>query len=354
VSTNSEPAPLALRALDAAVGPEAERWDAYVHAHADGTFFHLNGWRRTIQRALGHEPVYLYVTRGDAITGVLPAFVGGRWPFARALVSVPIGVAGGVLADDDESAALLLRAARARAERDGLAYVELKSERARFPELATRDDLYFTFRQPLFGDREKQLQAIPRKTRAVLRTAERAQLRTRLTRSAVDVFHDLYALSLRNLGTPMFPRELFVAALEEHPKTSDLLIVEDGGRPIGAVLNFYFRDVMLPFFVGTLPEARGVGVNNYVYWVMLESGYDRGFRWFDFGRSKAGTGAFKFKENFGMKPEALAYQYALVGADALPDLNPTNPKYHRAIEAWKRLPVSVSTRLGPLLSRRLP
>ncbi len=346
----SLPPPLALRSLDV---PD-RRWDEYVLSHPEGSFFHQLAWRRVIQRAYGRRAYYLYTEREGRITGVLPLFESGGRPFTRALVSVPVGVSGGVLADGDESARLLEEGARALAERERVAYVEYKSEKRRFTDLATKADLYFTFRQELFGDRERQLQAIPRKTRATIRAAERAHLKAEYNRTDLEAFYDLYALSLRNLGTPMFPKALFAASLEELPHHCDLLIVRQTGRIIGAVLNYYYRDVMLPFFAGTVPEARDVSVNNYLYWYMLETGYERGYRVFDFGRSKAGTGAFKFKKHFGMEPTPLEYQYDLLGRESLPNVNPTNPRYQKAIESWRRLPVGLTKVIGPIISRRLP
>lgn len=344
------PPPLALRTWEGT----GHGWDAYVHGHPDGTFFHQLGWRRVIERTYGRQAHYLYVERAGRMTGLLPLFESGGPPFTRALVSVPVGVSGGVLADDDESAALLRAGAREIAARERLAYVEYKSETKRFDDLFTKDDLYFTFRQELFGDREKQLRAVPRKTRATIRDAERAHLKARYNREDVTAFYDLYALSLRNLGTPMFPKELFIASLEEFPEHCDLVSVRQCGRIIGVVLNYYYKDVMLPFFAGTVPEARDVSVNNYIYWFMLETGHERGFRVFDFGRSKANTGAFRFKKHFGMKPTPLHYQYELVGAEELPNVNPTNPRYEKAIESWKKLPVGLTKVIGPLISRRIP
>jgi FemAB-related protein (PEP-CTERM system-associated) len=330
------------------------RWDDYVHRHAEGTFFHQLAWRRVLERAYSNPSYYLYTEREKRITGVLPLFESGGRPFTRALVSVPVGVSGGALADDAESAQLLEEGARAIAERERLTYVEYKSEKARFPDLTTKRDLYFTFRQELFGDREKQLSIIPRKTRATIREAERSHLKASYNRDDLDAFYDLYALSLRNLGTPMFPKELFAASLEELPQHCDIVSVRQTGRIIGAVLNYYYQDVMLPFFAGTVPEARDVSINNYVYWYMLETGYERGFRIFDFGRSKANTGAFHFKKHFGMEPIPLEYQYDLLGAAELPNVNPTNPRYQRAIESWKKLPVGLTKMIGPMISRRLP
>lgn len=345
------PAPPILRTLE---DPRDPRWDAYVLAHPDGSFFHRLCWRRTIERAFGHAPRYLYLEQGGRLRGVLPAFEVGGKPFPRALVSVPVGVSGGVLADDAEAAAQLRAGARAIAERERLAYVEYKSERPLFDDLPTKGDLYFTFRQELFADREQQLAVIPRKTRALLRESERAHLVGTLNTGDLGPFLDLYALSLRNLGTPMFPRALFELALEECAPDVDFLTVREAGRIIGVVMNFYHRDTMLPFFAGAVPEARDVGVNNFMYWALLEGGWARGYRWFDFGRSKAGTGAFKFKQHMGMEPIPLRYQYDLVGAAEMPQVNPNNPKYARVIDVWQRLPLPLTRAIGPFVQRRLP
>ncbi len=342
--------PLVLRTLD----QFDPRWDRYVEGHDQGSFFHLHGWKRVIERAFSLEPHYLYAERAGALVGVVPLFASGGRPFSRALVSVPVGVSGGVLADDEQVAAFLLGGARAVAERKRLSYVELKSEKRCFMHLPTKADLYVTFRQELFRDREEQLGAIPRKTRAIIREAERARLRAEFNRADLDSFYDLYALSLRNLGTPMFPKMLFEAALEEFPRRSDILVVRQMGRIVGAVLNFYYKETMLPFFAGALPEARDVGINNYLYWAMLESGRSRGYRVFDFGRSKRGTGAYRFKRHFGMTEQSLEYQYDLVSCEEMPNVNPTNAKYEKAIQTWQKLPVEVSKWVGPLISRRIP
>src|SRR2546430_2472293 len=100
-------APLATTVLRSLSDARDPRWDDYVRRHADGTLHHLLGWKRVIERAYPHEPDYLYTERNGALTGVLPLFsVTGRL-FARALVSVPVGVSGGILASDEESALLL-------------------------------------------------------------------------------------------------------------------------------------------------------------------------------------------------------------------------------------------------------
>jgi FemAB-related protein (PEP-CTERM system-associated) len=126
------------------------------------------------------------------------------------------------------------------------------------------------------------------------------------------------------------------------------------GRPVAAVLNFHFRNEVLPYYGGGTREARGLAANEVLYWeVMRRAGRERGATSFDFGRSKAGTGAFDFKKNWGFAPQQLHYCYRLAEGSAIPENNPNNPKYRLFIDLWKRLPLPLANLLGPPLVRGL-
>ena len=87
--------------------------------------------------------------------------------------------------------------------------------------------------------------------------------------------------------------------------------------------------------------------------MLRRAGRERGATLFDFGRSKAGTGAFAYKRNWGFEGEQLHYCYRLAEGASIPDNNPNNPKYRLFIAAWKRLPLPVANLLGPPLVRGL-
>ena len=126
------------------------------------------------------------------------------------------------------------------------------------------------------------------------------------------------------------------------------------GRDIAGVLNFYFKDEVLPYYGGSLAVARSIkGVNDFMYWELMRRSVDEGLRVFDFGRSKNDTGAYKFKKNWGFNPKPLYYEYYLVKSDQVPEVNPMNPKYQMFIKAWKKLPVCISNRVGPILAKSL-
>jgi len=90
-----------------------------------------------------------------------------------------------------------------------------------------------------------------------------------------------------------------------------------------------------------------------MYWELMRKSADEGITSFDFGRSKKGTGPYSFKKNWGFTPEIIPYEYYLVKAESIPNVNPTNPKYRLLIEAWSRLPLPVANFVGPFLARNL-
>ena len=101
------------------------------------------------------------------------------------------------------------------------------------------------------------------------------------------------------------------------------------------------------------PTARVLAANDFMYWEVMRRASERGYRVFDFGRSKVGTGSYAFKCNWGFQPTPLVYQFRLAPGRSVPDLNPLNPKLAIFVAAWKRLPLGVATLLGPSIVRGL-
>lgn len=335
--------------IDTYQAADAADWDAYVHDHQEGSFFHLAGWHQVLQEGLGHTPHYLLARRDQQIIGVFPLAEVKSWLFGHHLSALPFCVYGGPLADSEAVRQSLLRAAIQHAEQLQVDDLEIRCRQPILHHALTRD-LYYGFRRHFTGDHDTDLKAIPRKQRAMVRKGINAGLSYTIDENWQD-FLLCYDTSVRNLGTPAFPRRYFSALKKTFADRIDVLTVRDQGRPVASVLSFYFRDEVLPYYGGGTSAARHLAANDYMYWQLMNHAARRGARLFDFGRSKAGTGAFAFKKNWGFEPTPLPYQYHLVRASAMPEINPNNPKYALMIALWKKLPLSVSRVLGPFISR---
>ncbi len=328
------------------------RWEAFVRDCPEATFFHRSGWRTVIERSFGHRTHYVFAERDGVIKGVLPLVEVKSLLFGHALISNGFCVSGGPIAvEEGARAALDLRAEELLRE-TGAKYLEYRNPVKPKESWSTRVGLYASFCGPLPAAEDVNLKQIPRKQRAVVRKA----IESALTWHIEDHVHslwDLYATSVRNLGTPVFPKAYFANLMEVFGSDCDVLTVSSEGKPVASVLNFYFKGRVMPFYTGSVPGARRLGANDLMYWRLMRHASARGCTTFDFGRSKVGTGPYDFKKNWGFAPQPIVHQFLLPSGGAMPENNPLNPKYRLMIETWKRLPLFVANRLGPLVVRNI-
>ena len=90
--------------------------DEYVQRAVGGTFCHLSGWQRVVERTWGHANHSLLAMRDGQVVGVLPLFHVQSRVFGSMLISSPNAVYGGVVADDQPARLALLQRAKQVAE----------------------------------------------------------------------------------------------------------------------------------------------------------------------------------------------------------------------------------------------
>ncbi len=197
--------------------------------------------------------------------------------------------------------------------------------------------------------------AIPRKARAEVRKGLAGDLEVSFgtDEEARAAHYAVFAESVRNLGTPVFPRSLFEAVLDEFGEDADVTIVRHGGRPVAGVLSLYHRGMVMPFWGGGTNGARALHAGERMYYELMCHARRRGCDRFDFGRSKLGSGPYAFKKNWGFAPEPLVYRsWTAPGAKAR-NIDPTDTSYSAKIALWKKLPLPIANRIGPWIARGL-
>lgn len=318
------------------------RVDTFVRAHPDATPFHLPAWSRAVERGCGQRVRFLVGERAGEIVGLLPLTEVRSPLFGKSLVSAGFAVDGGVLGEGVEPLAAAAKAL-------GYPSIELRGGAAPVGwTVDTHTNLGFA--RPLAADDEAELLAIPRKQRAEVRKALANDLEVVTGSLGLAAEHyRIYAESVRNLGTPVFPGRMFREVLAT--MDADILTVRHRGKAVASVLSLYFNGTVYPYWGGGTAAARGLRANDRMYFALMGHARARGCTRFDFGRSKAGSGPAAFKKNWGFEGVPLAYARWSTGP--LREVNPHNPKYALMVRAWKKLPLPVAMRLGPWISRGL-
>jgi FemAB-related protein (PEP-CTERM system-associated) len=340
-----------IRAVNLHQPDEAARIEGFV-AELDGSLFHRPAWLHAVERGTGQRARGLVAERGGAITGWLPLSEVHSPIFGRVLASSGFAVEGGALTEREATAEALCRAAEEYALRLSCPTVELRGGTA--PRgWQVRTDSHCGFVRELAEDDEARLLAIPRKQRAEVRKGLDEDLTVHVGTGAADraAHYAVYAESVRNLGTPVFPRSLFDAALDA--LDGDVLTIRHRGEPVASVLSFYHAGAVLPYWGGGTWAARRLRANDRMYYELMLHARRRGCTRFDFGRSKTGGGAWAFKKNWGFEPEPLSYaSWTAPGAEAR-DADPTSAKHAARIALWRRLPLPIVNLLGPAIARGL-
>lgn len=332
---------------------EVARIEAFV-AELGGGPFHRPAWLRAVERGTGQRALGLVAEKGGTITGWLPLTEAHSPFFGRALVSSGFAVGGGALAATLSTAHRLGRAAEELAARHACASIELRGGAA-LKGWTVRADSHCNFSAPLADSDEAQLLAIPRKQRAEVRKALADELQVTVGCSAGEraAHYAVYAESVRNLGTPVFPRALFEAVIDAFGDDADILTVSRQGVPVASVLTLYHRGIAMPYWGGGTYSARRLRGNERMYYELMLHARRRGCHTFDFGRSKTASGPYHFKKNWGFEPKPLVYASWTAPGHAPRDVNPTSQAYSAKVELWKRLPLALANRLGPPIARGL-
>ncbi|MCM8761514.1 MAG: peptidoglycan bridge formation protein FemAB, partial [Candidatus Omnitrophica bacterium] len=131
-------------------------WDDYVFRHPHSFFYHLYRWGECLEEVFGFKKYYLAAEESGNIRGILPLVL-VRTMFGSRLISVPIGVYAGPLADDPATVDKLTDEAASLAKRLGCDYLELRSMKDLVCRLLL-EKIYVTFIKPLPETKEECLE----------------------------------------------------------------------------------------------------------------------------------------------------------------------------------------------------
>jgi FemAB-related protein (PEP-CTERM system-associated) len=351
------PAAQTLRKVELSDPGEVRRLEAFVAAHSEGTAFHRPAWLHAVARGTGNRALALIAERRGELTAYLPLSEVHSPLFGRVLASSGFAVGGGILATSDKDGRDLFAVLEETALRRSCPAIELRG--GALPKgrkgWTIRHDSHCGFVRTLAADDEAELLAIPRKQRAEVRKGLANELTIEVGTSQADraAHYAVYAESVRNLGTPVFPCGLFEAVLDGFGDNADILTVRHHGAPVASVISLYHKGAVMPYWGGGTRTARQLRANDRMYYELMLHARRRGCDRFDFGRSKTDSGAHDFKKNWGFEPEPLGYAAWTAAGCAPRDADPTSARHVVQIALWKRLPLPIANTLGPWIARGL-
>ncbi len=334
---------------------EETAWDEFVESRNEASIYHLCKWRELIEQVFGHKSYYLHAISNDGmVVGVLPLVRLKSLLFGDYMVSMPFFNYGGVLAESRDIAAALMKRAGDIGVSLGVKHIEFRDTLQMGDEWPVRKDKVTM--ELLLPDSEETLWSdIGSKVRAQVKRPQREGVEVRSGGlELVDGFYKVFSENMRDLGTPVYSKAFFIEILKAFPDNSYIVLIHHNGGPVAAGFLLGFNGRLEIPWASSLRRYNRIGTNMALYWNVLRLAITNEYRIFDFGRSTVGCGTYRFKKQWGAKPRQLYWHYWLKNGEALPQLNPDNPKYKMAIDTWQHLPLGVANWLGPKIVKNLP
>ncbi|REK43589.1 MAG: FemAB family PEP-CTERM system-associated protein [Planctomycetota bacterium] len=335
---------------------QAERlrqWQDFTTRH--GAYWSDPRWLTALCRGLGHRPYGFLARREGQIVGVLPLASMNTFLFGRFLVSLPYVNTSGVVSEDSEAASELIGNAQRLADTLDVRYLELRHETEfEHPALTEKLTTKVHMRLELTESSDELWKTFKPKVRNQIRKGEKQEFTVRWGGlDELDNYYAVFSENMRDLGTPVFSRELFRQILEQFPDEAELCTVFDGAKPIAAALLAHGPDMTQVPSASSLKAYNSSNVNMLMYWNLLCRSVERGQRRFDFGRSSEDSSTYRFKKQWGAVPEPAVWQY-YPRKGRVTDVRRESGKFGYFIAAWQRLPLWLSRQIGPSIVRGIP
>lgn len=333
---------------------DAIEWNRFVGQQPSWTHFHLYGWRSVLERVFGHECLYLEARSLDGdLVGVLPLVRVRSIVFGHYLVSMPFLNYGGPLGSDAAVRALCAESARL-AERDNVRLLELRSRAPLSTHLAV-SHRKITALLDLPSTEETLWRSLSAKVRSQVRRPAKEGVETRVGLDELPAFYKVFAAHMRDLGTPTQSLSFFEAIAQEFPHDVRFACAYYKGQPIACGCGFLWGSEFEITWASALRSHKHIAANMFVYWVLMQRAIVDGARVFNFGRCTPGSGTHRFKQQWGARDEPLWwYQRSANGPNEAEMPSPDHGRYALATRIWRRLPVAMTTRLGPSIVQYIP
>lgn len=316
---------------------------------------HRTEWIDSISQGLQHRTYLVQAKSANETVGVLPLSLVSGPIFGKFLVSLPYINTGGVWARDENVAHGLISSACDLADELNVKYLELRHE---IPVSHERincertDKFHLRLKLPKTPD--VLLASLKSKVRSQVKKSRQSGLTVHFGGQELLIdFYDVFAINMRDLGTPVFSRQLFKQILDSFGNDAELCIVRSDGRPAAAALLVHAGNLTEIPSASCLRKFNRMNANMFMYWNLLERAIERGSRTFDFGRSSKGSGTFKFKAQWGAEPHQAVWQYYVRKGNP-EDMRPDSDGKQRLVQVWQKLPVWLTKLIGPSIVRGIP
>ena len=346
-------------------------WDRYVNHHRDGVLYHLSGWKKVIEKTYGHNSYYLIAeeTKGNII-GILPLVHIKHILFDNSLISIPYFDMAGLLTNSEEIGSILIENAIEIAKKVKIPIIELRGidSWAGMDTLKRKTTSFpgsHQFYYKTKSNKVRMLLSLPEASESLwklFKSKHRNKIKKPLNeglypkiggKELLSDFYSVFSVNMRDLGSPVHSKNLIQNVLAEFPQQAKIAMVYKEKKPLACGFFITFKSIVENPWSSFLRAYASIRPNYLLYWAMLEYACDKGYEYFDFGRSSIDEGTYKFKVQWGAKPDPLYWQCISLNNNKIVLESEEKVKFKHLIAWWKKIPLPLTQYLGPIIRKNI-
>lgn len=330
------------------------QWDQFLDKSPNSSFYQLAGWQTINHSHFGHRSLMLSAKQDGELVGVFPLVFINSKLFGKILTSMPFVNYGGPCANEPNIEQALIDKAKQLAEEIACDYMEIRTKRLIDESLPTATHKV-SMTINLAPDPDTLWNNYASKHRTNIRRVYKNGLTVKSGGiELLDTFYTLLCHSWRDLGTPIYAKKYFQEIFEQFDDKIRIFVCYQDTRPIATAFNGFYKDTVEGMWAAALSKSRKLQPNYVLYWEMIKYACENGYQHFHLGRSSVDSGGEQFKKKWKSEQTQLYWQYYLNNNKDMPKLNVDNPKYKLAINLWRKLPINITTLIGPSLAKNIP
>lgn len=333
--------------------PDSE-CDDFVRGTAEAKLCHMPAWTDMVEKTFGHKGFYLIAREGGVVCGVLPLTHVLSRLFGNRMISQAFGAYGGPLTITPVASDALCKRAVELAIENECESLELRNINPVPWDCDLRTNKFVMY-LPLISNSAELWRSFRHNVRNRVRKAEKSGIVAVCGgRELLDDFYRVWTARMRQVGTPCYPRKLFIGIMETFPDKCQIFVARLDDRIVGAVFAYYFNGMVQARWGASLIKYNNLNPISLLIWSIAKHYCEAKAKCLDFGTSIAGSSQYEFKNRWRAEPKQLYYQYWVQPGHKLSFVKRDNPKYKNMIEIWKKLPLWITRFVGPRISCSLP
>lgn len=329
-------------------------WDAYGQSHVQATAYHRFAWQQAVQEAYGHKIVGVIARSkiNHSVMGIFPAILIKTPFFGKQICALPYCDVGYCIADNQVIVDAMSQFLVQEMATTGSKKLEIRQVEHNSVSEASLTNKKVRMLLALPESSADLMASFKSKLRSQIRKAEKNGLTSTIgtNQDLIDHFYHVYAVNMRDLGSPVHAKVLFQNVVSTYKDNCIISVVYKDQTPVGAGLVLTNGDNASIPWASTLRDFNKLAPNMLLYWSLLAHCADNGIKQFDFGRSTYEEGTFKFKKQWGAKPQLLNWQIQGNNNNLEDEASPSTGNIRPFVERiWRKLPLALTIKAGAFI-----